>query len=307
MLAFALKRLLYAVPTLLLLVTLTFFLLRAAPGGPLDDERALAPEVQAQIEAAYDLDQALWRQYLIYMQRLLHGDLGPSFQYPGVRVSELIAGGFPASLKLGVAAMLLALLCGLALGGVAALRRNHAGDRLAMTFATAGIAVPNFVIAPLLILLLALSLGWLPAGGWEPGEWRDMVMPVLALALPQMAYIARLVRGSLVEVMQADFIRTARAKGLPTRTIVLRHALKPALMPVLSYLGPATAATITGSVVIERIFTIPGLGQHFIQGALNRDYTVVLGVVVFYGVIIVLLNLLVDLAYGALDPRVRLR
>jgi oligopeptide transport system permease protein len=305
MLNFTLKRLLATVPTLLVLVTLVFFLLRAAPGGPFDEERALPPEVQAQVRAAYHLDEPLWRQFARYLGGLTQGDLGPSFQYPGRSVNELVAAGFPVSLQLGLAAMLLALPLGYAIGVAAALRRNTLADRGLMTLAMAFVSIPNFVVAPLLILAFALALGWLPAGGWD--SWRSAVLPVVALALPQIAILARLTRGSMVEVLAQHYIRTARAKGLPQHWIVLRHALKPALMPVLSYLGPALAQIVTGSVVVEQVFSIPGLGRHFVQGALNRDYTVVMGVVVFYGALIVLLNLAVDLLYGALDPRVRHR
>jgi oligopeptide transport system permease protein len=302
-LTFALKRLLSAVPTLFVLVALAFFLLRAAPGGPFDDEHALPAEVQAQVAAAYHLDEPLWRQFARYLGGLARGDLGPSFQYPGRSVNELIAAGFPVSLQLGLAAMLLALPLGCGLGIAAALKRDTLADRGLMTLATAGLSIPNFVVAPLLILGFALALGWLPAGGWD--DWRSAVLPVAALALPQAAYLARITRGSMVEVLAQNYIRAARARGLPQRWIVMRHALKPALMPVLSYLGPALAQVITGSVVVEQIFSIPGLGRHFVQGALNRDYTLVMGVVVFYGALIVLLNLAVDLLYGALDPRVK--
>ena len=305
MLNFALKRLLYTVPTLLVLVALVFFLLRAAPGGPFDDERALPPETQAQVAAAYHLDEPLWRQFGRYLGGLARGDFGPSFQYPGRSVNELVAAGLPVSLQLGLSAMLLALLVGCGAGIVAALKRDSLADQGLMTLAMAGLAIPNFVVAPLLVLAFALALGWLPAGGWD--GWRSAVLPVVALALPQVAVLARLTRTSMAEVLSQNYIRTARAQGLPQRWIVLRHALKPALMPVLSYLGPATAQIITGSVVVEQIFSIPGLGRHFVQGALNRDYTLVMGVVVFYGALIALFNLAVDLAYGALDPRVRAR
>jgi oligopeptide transport system permease protein len=302
-LTFALKRLLSTVPTLLVLALLVFFLLRAAPGGPFDGERALAPEIQAQVEAAYHLDEPLWRQFGRYLAGLARGDLGPSFQYAGRSVNELIAAGFPVSLQLGLAAMALAVLAGCGLGVVAALRRGTLADRGLMALALTGVSIPNFVVAPLLILAFALALGWLPAGGWD--SWRSAVLPVIALALPQVAYLARLTRDSMVEVLAQNWIRTARAKGLPQHWIVLRHALKPALLPVLSYLGPATAQILTGSVVVEQVFSIPGLGRHFVQGALNRDYTVVMGVVMFYGALVVLFNLLVDLLYGVLDPRVR--
>lgn len=305
MLSFACKRLLGAVPTLLLLITLAFFLMRAAPGGPFDRERALPPQIESALRAEYHLDQPLWRQYLGYLGGLVRGDLGPSFQYSGFSVAELIAAGAPVSLRLGACAMLLAVLCGGALGCIAALRRNSPLDRLLMTLAMLGISVPNYVVAPLLVLLFAIGLGWLPAGGWGAHGLADAVLPVLALALPQVATIARLMRASMIEVLGAPWIRTARAKGLPPRLIVWRHALKPALLPLLSYLGPAAAGVMTGSVVIEQVFGIPGIGRYFVQAALNRDYTLVLGVVIFYGALIILFNFVVDLLYGLLDPRVR--
>ncbi|MGQ0701327.1 MAG: oligopeptide ABC transporter permease OppB [Panacagrimonas sp.] len=297
-------RLIAAVPTLLLLIALAFFMMRAAPGGPFDTERVLPPEVQAQLEQAYHLDEPLWRQFVRYLEGVVHGDLGPSFQYSDFSVNELIAQGLPVSLRIGVAAMVLALLLGCIAGIMAALRQNSLTDHLVMSLAMTGMSIPVFVIAPLLILLFAVSMGWLPAGGWS-GGWRDMVLPVTALALPQIAIVSRLTRGSMIEVLHSNFIRTARAKGLTMRTVILRHALRPALMPVLSYLGPAAAGVITGSVVIEQIFGIPGIGRYFVQAALNRDYTLVMGVVVFYGTLIILFNLVVDLLYGVLDPRVR--
>jgi oligopeptide transport system permease protein len=292
-----------AVPTLFVLVALSFFLMRAAPGGPFDTEKSLPPEIAASLERAYHLDEPLWRQFGHYVAGLARGDFGPSFQYRDYRVSELIAAGFPVSLKLGALAMLLAVAAGVATGAVAALHRNRAPDHAAMTAAMTGISVPSFVMAPFLVLVFAIHLDWLPAGGLSGAA--SYVLPVVTLALPQIAWIARLTRASLIDVLSSDFIRTARAKGLPERTVLLRHALKPALLPVMSYLGPATAALITGSVVIEQIFGVPGLGRYFVQGALNRDYTLVMGVVIFYGVIILALNLVVDLAYGLLDPRVR--
>jgi oligopeptide transport system permease protein len=307
MLRFALRRVLAGIPTLLVLITLAFFMMRAAPGGPFDKERSLLPEIEAAMKAAYHLDEPLWQQYLRYMGGLLRGDLGPSFQYEGYSVAELIAQGFPTSLKLGLSSLLLALLVGGAAGIWAARRQNRFGDWSVMTLSMAGISLPSYVVAPLLILLFAVTLHWLPAAGWEPGRYSDMVLPVIALALPQIAYIARMMRGSMIEVLRANFIRTARAKGLPERVVILRHALRPAMMPILSMLGPAAAGVITGSVVIEQIFSIPGLGRYFVQAALNRDYTLVLGVVIFYGVLIVVFNFLVDLLYGALDPRVRVQ
>lgn len=301
----ALRRLLTAVPTLLLLVTLCFFLMRLAPGGPFDGDRTLPPAIEAALAAEYHLDEPLPQQYLRYLGGLLRGDLGPSFQYQEFSVRQLIVDGLPVSLSLGMLAMALALLLGGLIGIAAALRPGRALDHGLMSLSLLGISIPSYVVGPLLVLLFAVGLRWLPAGGWQPGRYSDMVLPVLALALPQIAAIARLLRGSLIDTLQQPWIRTARAKGLPESVVVLRHALRPSLLPVISYLGPATAGLITGSVVVEQVFSLPGIGRHFVQGALNRDYTLVLGVVAFYGAMIVLLNFLVDLLYGLLDPRLR--
>ena len=303
MLRYTVLRLLGAVPTLFLLITLAFFLIRAAPGGPFDAEKALPPEIEANLRAAYHLDEPLVQQFARYVGNLARGDFGPSFQYRDYTVTELIATGLPVSFRLGLAAMVLAVVAGVAAGTVAAMRRNRPADHAVMALAMTGISVPNFVLAPILILVFAVHLGWLPAGGL--GGVAHMVLPVVALALPQVAWIARITRGSMTEVLSSDFIRAARAKGLSDADVVLRHALRPALIPVVSYLGPATAAVLTGSVVVEEIFGLPGIGRYFVQGALNRDYTLVMGVVVFYGVVIIVLNFLVDLAYAALDPKVR--
>ena len=303
MLRYTVLRLLGAVPTLFLLITLAFFLIRAAPGGPFDAEKALPPEIEANLRAAYHLDEPLVQQFARYVGNLARGDFGPSFQYRDYTVTELIATGLPVSFRLGLAAMVLAVVAGVAAGTVAAMRRNRPADHAVMALAMTGISVPNFVLAPILILVFAVYLGWLPAGGL--GGVAHMVLPVVALALPQVAWIARITRGSMTEVLSSDFIRAARAKGLSDADVVLRHALRPALIPVVSYLGPATAAVLTGSVVVEEIFGLPGIGRYFVQGALNRDYTLVMGVVVFYGVVIIVLNFLVDLAYAALDPKVR--
>lgn len=305
MLRYAIKRFLGAWPTLLVLVAVAFFLIRVAPGGPFDSERRLPPEIEANLRAAYHLDEPLYRQFGRYLAGLARGDFGPSFQYKDYSVTELIRAGFPVSLKLGGLAMVLALLLGISAGTLAAWKRNSLVDHAVMATAMTGISIPVFVMAPVLILVFAVHLGWLPAGGL--GSPAHLVLPVIALALPQVAYIARLTRGSMIETLGSPFVRTARAKGLPERVVLLRHALKPALLPVLSYLGPATAAIITGSVVIEQIFGVPGLGRYFVQGALNRDYTLVMGVVVFYGALIILLNLVVDLLYARLDPRVAWR
>lgn len=305
MLSYSIRRLLGAIPTLLILIALAFFMIRVAPGGPFDAERALLPEIEANLRAAYHLDEPLYQQFLRYIGGLLHGDFGPSFQYRDYTVTELIMAGFPVSLRLGGGAMILALVFGISAGSIAALRQNTRTDYSVMSVSMTGISVPNFVMAPILILIFSVYLGWLPAGGLGEGSPRNLILPIISLALPQIAYISRLMRGSMIEVLRSDFIRTAKAQGLPAHKILVRHALKPALLPVVSYLGPATAAIITGSVVIEQIFSIPGLGRFFVQGALNRDYTLVMGVVVFYGVLIIAFNLLVDLAYAWLDPKVK--
>ncbi len=303
MLSYSLRRALGAVPTLLVLLTIAFFMIRLAPGGPFDNERRLPPEIEANLNQKYHLDEPLYQQYGRYVWNIARGDFGPSFQYRDLTVNQLIADGFPVSLRIGLLAMVLALVLGIGFGTLAALRQNHVTDYSVMGIAMLGISIPNFVLAPLLILGLAVYLDWLPAGGLD--TWRHYLLPVLALAMPQMAYIARLMRGSMIEVLRSNFVRTARAKGLPTHLVLFRHALPAALVPVVSFLGPATAGIITGSVVIETVFGIPGLGRYFVQGALNRDYTLVMGVVLFYGVLIIVFNFLVDLLYAWLDPRVK--
>ncbi|MGQ0529411.1 MAG: oligopeptide ABC transporter permease OppB [Panacagrimonas sp.] len=305
MIRHALSRLAAAVPTLLLLIALAFLMMRAAPGGPFDTERVLPAEVIEQLNQAYHLDEPLWQQFLRYLSGVVRGDLGPSFQYTDFSVNELILQGLPVSMKVGASALILALLLGGIVGSYAATRQNRFADHALMTLAMTGMSIPVFVIAPLLILFFAVTLGWLPAGGWQSGGIRDLILPVLALALPQVAVIARLTRGSMIEVLNSNYIRTARAKGLRMPTVILRHAFRPAMMPIVSYLGPAAAGIITGSVVIEQIFGIPGIGRYFVQAALNRDYTLVMGVVVFYGALIIVFNFVVDVLYGVLDPRVR--
>ena len=305
MLRYTLLRLLGAIPTLLLVIVLAFLMVHAAPGGPFDDERALPPDVEANIARAYHLDEPLPKQFMRYISGLLQGDLGPSYRYRDYTVNDLIGSAFPLSLKLGATAMALALIVGVSAGTAAALRQDSFFDRAVMAFAMTGISVPVFVVAPVLVLFLAVKLQWLPAGWSSTTSASRVVLPVITLALPQIAYIARLTRASMIDVLGRDFIRTARAQGLGTITVVRVHALKPAMLPVLSYMGPAIAAILTGSVVVEEIFGIPGLGQFFVRGALNRDYTLVLGIVVFYATLIVLLNLVVDILYGVIDPRVR--
>lgn len=306
MLSYVLRRLLAAIPTLLLVVLGAFLLIRAAPGGPFDEERVLPPEVEANILAVYRLDEPLPKQFLRYLGGVVSGDFGPSYRYRDYTVGELIAGAFPLSLLLGGLALLLALAAGISAGTAAALKPDTLVDRLVMAVSMIGISVPVFVMAPLLVLAFGVLLKWLPVGWSGSGDWRRLVLPVVALALPQIAYIARLTRASLIEVLGSDYIRTARAQGLPPPTLLRVHAARPALLPVLSYLGPASALVLTGSVVIEQVFGIPGLGQFFVNGALNRDYTLVLGIVVCYAALIVLLNLAVDILYAVLDPRIRL-
>ncbi|HEV3177947.1 MAG TPA: oligopeptide ABC transporter permease OppB [Stellaceae bacterium] len=305
MLAYFLRRLGGAIPTLFVVMTVTFFMMRLAPGGPFDRERMLAPAVEANIKKAYNLDQPLVVQYGLYLSKALRGDLGPSFKYQDYTVVELISSGFPVSFEIGITAILLALLVGGGLGIFAALRQNSGIDHAVMATAMIGITVPNFVMAPLMTLVLGVYLRLLPVGGYSGGSLRNLILPTVALALPPVAYIARLTRASMIEVLRSNYIRTARAKGLPGRLVVGRHALRAALLPVVSYLGPTIAGIITGSVVIETIFGIPGIGRYFVQGALNRDYTLVMGVVIFYGALIILLNLLVDLIYAVLDPKIR--
>lgn len=302
---YILRRLLGAIPTLFILITIAFFLIRIAPGGPFDEDKALPPEVLANLEAKYNLDQPLIVQYFLYLGSVARGDLGPSFQYSDFTVNELIAEGFPVSIRLGATALVVALFFGVLIGTIAAWRQNTRLDYALMGSAMTGIAIPNFVLAPILILVFAVYGGWLPARGWGGGALNHMVLPVIALALPYMAYVARLTRGSMVETLRSDFVRTARAKGLPEWKILGKHSLKVALLPVVSYLGPAAAAIITGSVVIEQIFGLPGMGRYFVQGALNRDYTLVMGVVIVIGVLIVVFNLIVDIIYALIDPRIR--
>jgi oligopeptide transport system permease protein len=304
MLRYVFRRLLGAIPTLFVIVTVAFFLIRVAPGGPFNLERPLPPQIMENLLAYYQLDQPLLIQYFNYLKGLLTLDLGPSYVYRDFSVDELLLQGLPVSIQLGGAALVLALMVGTTLGTFAALRQNQAGDVGVMAVAMIGITIPNFVMAPILTLVFAIWLGWLPAGGWGEGAFVNKLLPVFTLALPQIAVIARLTRGSMIEVLRAHHIRTARANGLPS-AVVTRRALRGALLPVVSYLGPAAAALLTGSVVIETIFGIPGIGRYFVQGALNRDYTLVMGTVVTIALFIVVFNLIVDLLYALLDPKVR--
>lgn len=305
MLRYAISRILGIIPTLFIIITLAFFVIRLAPGGPFDEEQALPPEIKANLEAAYGLDQPIWKQYLRYLDGLAHGDFGPSFKFKDFSVTELIAQGLPISLSIGLSAVLLGMLIGVPLGTFAALKQNTAADYTTMAVVGLGISVPNFVVAPLLQILFGLKWRLLPVAGWEGGEIRYLVLPVAALSFGIIAYVGRLTRGSMLEVLRSNYVRTARAKGLPEYLVVWRHALRPALLPVVSWLGPAFAFVVTGSLVVETVFGLPGSGRYLVQGAINRDYSLVMGMIVVYGTLIVICNLIADLLYGWLDPRVR--
>ncbi len=301
--ALLLRRLMTALPTLAAVLVLSFLLMRVAPGGPFDGERPLDPATRAALDASYGLDRTLPEQLILYVGRILHGDFGPSLVYRDFSVTDLVAIGLPISLTLGALALILALALGLSAGLAAALHPGGWRDRALMLGATLLTALPSFVTGPLLVLVFALGLGWLPVSGLEGA--RHLVLPVIALALPTAGAIAKLARAGLAEVLAQDHVRTARARGLSPFKIVLVHALRPALVPVASYVGPAAAGLLTGAVVIETVFALPGLGRYFVQGALNRDYPLVLAVVTIYAALIILFNLLADLVYGWLDPRVR--
>jgi oligopeptide transport system permease protein len=304
MLSYILRRCASAIPTLFLVVTLSFFLMRVAPGGPFDLEQPLEAKVMENLTRIYKLDRPLHEQYGLYLSALLRGDLGPSFYYRDFSVADLLAKGLPVSMTLGALALALALILGTGLGTVAALRQNGPVDYAVMGFGTMGITVPNFVVAPLLQIVFGLTLGVLPLAGWNGGQTSHLILPVITLALPQIAVVARLTRASMIEALRSHHIRTLRAQGLGQGTIIT-HALRGACLPVVSYLGPAAAALLTGSVVVESIFSLPGVGRYFVEGALNRDYTLIMGTVVMVAVFVLVFNLLVDLAYAALDPRVR--
>lgn len=305
MLKFIFRRLLEAIPTLLVLITVSFFMMRLAPGSPFTGERSLPPEVLANIEAKYHLNEPLYSQYFRYLGQLAQGDFGPSFKYKDFSVNDLVSQAFPVSLEIGIYAFILALILGVTAGVIAALKQNTVLDYTVMGFAMTGVVIPSFVIAPLLVLLFSLGLKLLPAGGWNNGSLINMVLPVSALAIAYTASIARITRGSMIEVLHSNFIRTARAKGLPLRRIVLRHALKPAMLPVISYLGPAFVGIITGSIVIETIFGLPGIGRLFVNGALNRDYSMVLSLTILVGTLTILFNAIVDILYAFIDPKIR--
>ncbi|WP_428399197.1 oligopeptide ABC transporter permease OppB [Marinobacter salarius] len=305
MFSFIIRRLAVAVPTILALITVSFVLMHAAPGGPFTNERNVPEAVMENIEAKYNLDKPLWQQYLIYVGNVAQGDLGPSFRYKDFTVNELIESSFPRSAYIGAWSFLFVVVFGVGLGVVAALKQNRWPDYTVMTAAMTGVVFPNFVMAPLLVLLFAVTLRWLPAGGWEGGQVEYIVLPIIAMATSYIAQVARITRSSMIETLRSPFIRTARAKGIPRHKIVLRHALKPALIPVVSYLGLAFVGIITGSVIIDQVFSTGGIGQHFVNGAINRDYSLILGVTILVGVLTIVFNAAVDILYTWLDPRVR--
>jgi oligopeptide transport system permease protein len=300
-----LRRVLLTLPTLLIVVTICYLLLHATPGGPFDGERKVSAEVLANLQAKYHLGEPLWKQYLFYLDGLLHGDLGASFRYADWSVNDLVLRALPVSLTIGGVSMLLAIVVGVALGVAAALYRNSIADYALMLVSNAGNVFPSFVLGPVLILVFAILLKWLPAGGWNDFQLRYMALPVALLVMINVATVGRVTRASLIEVLNTNYIRTARAKGLPMRTVVLRHALKPTLIPVVSVIGPLAISSITAAVVTESVFSLPGIGKLIVNGAANRDYTLVLGLVVLVTVVAVVLNLLVDLAYAWLDPKIR--
>jgi oligopeptide transport system permease protein len=305
MLRYIFRRLLTAIPTLFAIVTISFFLMRVAPGGPFNQEKGLNPIIKSNLERVFGLDQPLWQQYLTYLGNLLRGDFGPSYNLPDFTVRELFAAGLPVSIQLGSAALVVALVIGTALGVWAALRQNTAVDYTVTALATAGSTIPTFVIAPFYQLLFAQTLRWVPVGGWADGALINKIGPIITLSLPFIAIFARLMRGSMIEALNSHHIRTARALGLSDYAIIVKHAMRGALLPIVSFAGPAAAALLTGSIIVESIFQIPGVGRYFFEAALNRDYTLVMGTVVVIAIFTIIFNLIVDLLYALIDPRVR--
>ncbi len=303
---FIVRRFLSVIPTLFIIVTLSFFLIRLAPGGPFSGEKKLPPEIMANIMRKYHMDEPLLNQYFRYIGDVLHFDLGPSYRYKDQTVNDLIGNSFPVSILLGTIALSVALVLGTLVGITSALKQNKWQDYAAMSVAVLGISVPLFVIGPILMLIFALKLKWLPTSGWLSSRAGalTLIMPVATLMMPYFAYIARLSRGSLIEVLRSDYVRTARAKGLKESVVIRKHMLKGAMLPIVTYLGPAFSGIITGSVVVEQIFVIPGIGRIFVQSALNRDYTVIMGDVIVYSIILIAANFVVDILYGLLDPRI---
>lgn len=306
MLSFIVRRLAVAIPTLLILVILSFILMYSAPGGPFNSERPLPPEVLANIEAKYGLDQPFWKQIVNYVVSVVtQFDFGPSFQYKDRTVNDVIAQGFPVTLTYGFWSFVAAVTVGVSLGVAAAIRQNSWIDYFAVGISIGAQVLPNFVMAPILLLVFTLWLGWLPGGGWSGGQWQFLIMPVIALSTSYMASIARITRSSMLEVLNTNFIRTAQAKGLPMRRVIWRHAMKPTILPVLSYLGPAFVGMITGSVIIDVFFSTGGIGQFFVNSAFNRDYSVIMGITILVGTLTILFNLVVDVLYAWIDPKIR--
>jgi oligopeptide transport system permease protein len=306
MLRFLFRRLLVAIPTLFLVITVAFFMMRAAPGSPFVNERQLSPQIEAVVMAKFGMDKPLHEQYVDYLSGVVKGDFGPSLKYRDKSVLDILKENYKVSLILGGVSILLAAMIGMSLGVIAALRQNRIADYFTMGVAILGVCIPTFVTAPLLVMVFASKLGWLPTAGWNGGALANLILPITVLALPQIAIISRLTRAGMIEVLRSNYIRTARSKGLPESLIVRKHALRAAILPLVSYLGPAAAGLLTGSLVVEKIFNLPGLGKFFVISALQRDYTVVMGMVIVYAVLILVLNLIADMIYAALDPRVRL-
>jgi len=306
MTGFILRRLLSIVPTMFVIITLSFFIMRAAPGGPFSSEKEIPQAVLENILRKYHMDESLPRQYLRFLGDTLRGDLGPSFKNKDFTVNELIAQSLPVSITLGLTSLGIALVAGVLVGVISALRQNSLLDYAAMSVAVTGISVPLFVAGPVLMLIFAVTLKWLPTSGWITGRYglKTLVLPAVTLAMPYFAYIARLSRASILEALRSDYVRTARAKGLSMPVIMVKHVLKGALLPVVSYLGPACAGIVTGSVVVESIFAVPGIGTFFVRSALNRDYTLIMGTIIVYSLILVVMNFFVDILYGLLDPRI---
>lgn len=305
MLKFILKRILEAIPTLLVLITISFFLMRFAPGNPFSSERPLPPEVMANINAKYGLDKPVATQYLTYLVNVLHGDFGPSFKYKDFSVNELVFSALPVSAKVGLAAFIFTVILGVLIGTLAAIRQNSWFDYIIMATSMIGVVMPSFVLAPILIYVFSIKLGWFPAGGWQDGSLKYMALPVVGMSMLYVATFARITRGSMIETLKSNFIRTAKAKGLNYRYIVVKHALKPAMLPVVSYMGPAFVGIITGSVVIETIFGLPGIGKLFVNAAFNRDYSLVMGVTILIGFLFILFNAVVDILLAYIDPKIR--
>ena len=303
---YIIRRFLGLIPTLFIIITLSFFIIRLAPGGPFDTERAVPEQILRNIEAKYHLDEPLIQQYGRYLFDIIRGDLGPSYKYQDHDVNFYIFQSLPNSMLLGVISLAIALILGITFGTFSSIKQNSWVDYFSMSLAVLGISIPLFVIGPLLMYIFAMRLNWLPTAGWITGEygWKTIIMPAATLSFPYFANIARLTRASMLETLRSDYVRTAKAKGLKNSVIIVKHVLKGALLPVVSYLGPAFAGIITGSVVVEKIFRVPGLGQFFVQSSFNRDYTLIMGVVIVYSVILIVMNFVVDIVYSFLDPRI---